>query len=203
MEKLIKTVETHSNTKYRQNDGSPTMAGWGFIKKSMRNFVKMLRDSGKNVIFIAHVEEKMDEERLVKRPMIATKISEELINLVDIVGYMTSVISGEEEKRMIVVDSGNDKFIAKDRTGQLGKIIPPNFIDIISAIQGTKKFKWAKSLEDKVPEKAPEKALEKKTILKKEVERKENEEETIEEIEETESDELDKSIEDKLSNAKK
>ena len=71
--------------------------------------------------------------------MIATKISEELINLVDIVGYMTSVISGEEEKRMIVVDSGNDKFIAKDRTGQLGKIIPPNFIDIISAIQGTKK----------------------------------------------------------------
>ncbi|KKK59781.1 hypothetical protein LCGC14_3030910, partial [marine sediment metagenome] len=36
---------------------------------------------------------------------------------------------------------------AKDRTGQLGKVIEPDFAKIIKACQGTKKYKWSKTPE--------------------------------------------------------
>ena len=101
---------------------------------------------GKNVILVAHIDEKEDEGRMIKRPMIATKISAELVNMVDIVGYMTVVSDGEKERRVILVDPTSDKYVAKDRTGTLGKVIAPNFTQIIKAINGDKKYKWAKEV---------------------------------------------------------
>lgn len=143
MEKLKRYMIAKGDRKLVQSDGSPSMAGWGWLKDTMRATIKVLRDSGKNILLIAHVEEKTDEEKMVKRPMIMTKISEELVNMVDIVGYMTVTQVEGEEKRIIIVDASSDKYVAKDRTGQLGKIIPPNFSEIIEACQGTKTFAWS------------------------------------------------------------
>lgn len=156
MEKLKRFMILKGDKKLVMADGSPTMAGWGWLKDTMRNTIKVLRDSNVNLLIVAHVEEKQDGETLVKRPMLMTKLSDEIINMVDIVGYMTVVNDPEiGEKRIIVVDPASDKYIAKDRTGQLGKIIPPNFKDIIDACQGTKTFKWSNSKALEAP-KAPE-----------------------------------------------
>lgn len=144
MEKLKRYMIAKGDKKLVQSDGSPSMAGWGWLKDTMRSTIKILRDSGVNLLLIAHVEEKMDEEKLVKRPMIMTKISDEIVNMVDIVGYMTVIQDPDAgEKRIIIVDPASDKYVAKDRTGQLGKYIPPNFSEIIEACQGTKKFAWS------------------------------------------------------------
>lgn len=153
MEKLKRYMVMKADKKLVQSDGSPSMAGWGWLKDTMRSTIKILRDSGVNLLLVAHVSEDKDEEKLVKRPMIMTKISDEIVNMVDIVGYMQVVQVDGEEKRIIMVDPSSDKYVAKDRTGQLGKIIPPNFKDIIDACQGTKTFKWsnaeAKKSDDK------------------------------------------------------
>lgn len=144
MEKLKRFMIAKGDKKLVMADGSPTMAGWGWLKDTMRSTIKILRDSNVNLLIVAHVEEKQDEQTLVKRPMLMTKLSDEIINMVDIVGYMTVVNDPEGgEKRIIIVDPASDKYIAKDRTGQLGKVIPPNFKDIIDACQGTKTFKWS------------------------------------------------------------
>lgn len=144
MEKLKRFMIAKGDKKLVMADGSPTIAGWGWLKDTMRSTIKILRDSNINLLIVAHVEEKQDEQTLVKRPMLMTKLSDEIINMVDIVGYMTVVNDPEGgEKRIIIVDPASDKYIAKDRTGQLGKIIPPNFTDIIDACQGTKTFKWS------------------------------------------------------------
>lgn len=159
MEKLRRFMVAQNDSKLVQKDGSPTMGGWGWLKKNMKDYIKVLRDTGKNVIIVAHVEEKQDEDRLVKRPKIETKIADDLIAMVDIVGYMTVSNQGGEEKRVIIVDPASDKYVAKDRTGQLGKYIPPNFAEIIEACQGTKEFAWSKPKpkdEPKAPETAPE-----------------------------------------------
>lgn len=162
MEKLKQYMVAKGDRKLVQADGSPSMAGWGWLKDTMRKTIKVLRDSGVHLILVAHVAEDKDEEKLVKRPMIMTKLSDELVNMVDIVGYMTVVSSAEEgEKRIILVDpSQGDKYVAKDRTGQLGKIIPPNFNEIVDAVQGNKQFAWAKengksSNEEATDEKKP------------------------------------------------
>ena len=143
MEKLKRYMVMKGDKKLVQSDGSPSMAGWGWLKDTMRSTIKILRDSGVNLLLVAHVSEDKDEEKLVKRPMIMTKISDEIVNMVDIVGYMQVIQVDGEEKRIIMVDPSSDKYVAKDRTGQLGKIIPPNFSDIIDACQGTKTFKWS------------------------------------------------------------
>lgn len=142
MEKLKNFMVAKADRKLVQSDGSPSMAGWGWLKDTMRSTLKIIRDSGVNLLIVAHVDEKEVEGVLVKRPKIMTKISEELIAFVDVVGYMTTVIVEGEVKRIIRVQP-SETYEAKDRTEQLGAIIPPNFTDIIDACQGTKTFKWS------------------------------------------------------------
>jgi len=143
MEKLVRYMVNKADSKLVQKDGNPTMAGWGWLKQTMRNFLKVMRDSGKNIIIVAHVQEKDDEGRMIKRPMVATKLASELVNLVDVVGYMTTVTDAEgDTKRVIIVDPTSDKFVAKDRTGQLGKYIEPDFTKIVDGIRGDKSFPW-------------------------------------------------------------
>lgn len=157
MEKLKAHIVAGKEKKFVQYDGSLTMAGWGEMKDKMRNFIKSLRDLGKHVIIIAHVEEKDDEGKIVKRPKIMTKMSEELVSIVDVVGFMETVRvpnaeTGDVEDKRIIRVQPSDKYESKDRTGQLGAIIEPDFTKIIAACQGTKTFKWssAKALKNEM-----------------------------------------------------
>lgn len=126
MEKLIHSDEVRGS-KYRQIDGSLTMAGWGKVKDNARAVLKWARDLGKNVVLVAHVDEKSDEETLVKRPLIATKISDEIIAMVDIVGYLDIITKDGEEKRVLRVNPSDKKYIAKDRTGALDAYVKPEY----------------------------------------------------------------------------
>lgn len=153
MEKLKRFMIAQGNSKLVQKSGDPTMAGWGWLKSTMRNYIKVLRDSGKHVIIVAHLDEKMDEDRMIKRPMIATKLSDELVNMVDVVAYMTIVNQEGEPKRVLIVDPENDKYTAKDRTGQLGAYVEPDFQKIVNACQGTKTYSWSKQPTKKEKEK--------------------------------------------------
>lgn len=166
MEKLKKAVLASGVDKWVQKkDGSLSMAGWGELKQRMKDFVKILRDSGKNVILIGHVEDKEDEGVIVKRPMIETKIATDLRNMVDIVGYMFSATTEDGEKRVIAVQD-SPKYWAKDRTGQLGKYVVPDFKIIAEKLQN---YKWAKK--EEVPEEkveTPEAPEEKKVGITRE-----------------------------------
>lgn len=162
MEKLKVHIQKTKEKKWVQYDGSLSMAGWGEMKERMRNFVKSIRDLGKHVILVAHVEEKDDEGKLIKRPKIMTKISEELIAMVDIVGFMETVRqpaeNGEMTDKRIIRVQPSEKYESKDRTGQLGGIIEPDFDKIVKACQGTEVYAWssAKAKATGADTKAPE-----------------------------------------------
>ena len=191
MEKLKRYMVMKADKKLVMLDGSPTMAGWGWLKETMRNTLKVLRDSGCHILINAHVTEQDDEGKILKRPMLMTKLSDEIINMVDIVGYMEVVNTEDGEKRIIRVDSASDKYIAKDRTGQLGKIIPPNFTDIIDACQGTKTFKWSASKAVSVSEQQDAVATPstaKKTSVKDKIAKAKKGEKVEEEVEDDGSD---------------
>lgn len=130
MEKLINSTAING-AKYRQASGDLTMAGWGEVKRRMRTFIKWLRDTGKNVVIVAHVDEKNDDGIIIRRPMIATKLSDELITMVDVVAYMRTVQVAEGDqtvtKRVLMLDPSDEKTVSKDRTGKLGKIIKPDY----------------------------------------------------------------------------
>lgn len=192
MEKLKRYMVMKADKKLVMLDGSPTMAGWGWLKETMRNTLKVLRDSGCHILINAHVSEQDDEGKILKRPMLMTKLSDEIINMVDIVGYMEVVNTEDGEKRIIRVDSASDKYLAKDRTGQLGKIIPPNFEDIIDASQGNKVFKWSSpkavttETEDDKEEAPKVKPASKKTTVKDKMAKAKKGEKVEEELEDDE-----------------
>lgn len=166
MDKLKRFMIALGDSKLVQKDGSPTMAGWGYLKKTLRDYIKVLRDTGKHIIIVAHLDEQKDEERIVKRPKVETKLSDDLVNMVDIVGYMTVVRHEGEDRRIIIVDPGSDKYTAKDRTGRLGRVIEPDFGKIIKAVQGTETYSWCKQEAPKV-EKAEAKTVEQTAAAKK------------------------------------
>lgn len=148
MEKLKVFLVNSKEKKWVQYDGSLTMVGWGEMKDRMRQFVKAIRDLNKHMILVAHVEEKDDEGKVIKRPKIMTKMSEELIALVDVVGFMEVVKSinpqtGEPEDKRIIRVQPSEKYESKDRTGQLGGIIEPDFSKIINACQGNEVYAWS------------------------------------------------------------
>ncbi len=144
MEKLKTFMIAKADSKLVQRDGSPTMAGWGWLKTTLKMYIKALRDTGKHIILVAHLTEKDDEGRMIKRPKIETKLADDLVALVDIVAYMTVVkTEAGDDKRVLIVDPTNDKYTAKDRTGQLGKLVEPDFSKIINACQGNKTYQWS------------------------------------------------------------
>lgn len=159
MEKLKIYMVSLKNPKNVMPDGSPTMAGWGWLKDAMKSMLKQLRDTGVNILLVAHVEEKDVEGTLVKRPKILTKISEDLIAFVDVVGYMQAVtvsVDDQPQTKRIIRVQPSETYEAKDRTNQLGAIIPPNFSEILEATAGTKTFKWSKGSIKETPEKSEE-----------------------------------------------
>ncbi len=114
MELLIESSEIRGN-KYRTSDGSPTMAGWGEIKKQMKNFIKWLRSTGKNIILVAHDNEVQTENGLHHRVMIATKLSQEIVNMVDVVSYIMVQKKGNEAIRVLYTPHQGESFDSKDR----------------------------------------------------------------------------------------
>ena len=123
MEKLINS-KALDGKKFRQSDGTLSMAGWGEAKKQMKSLVKWLRDSGKNVILVAHVAEGKDGENTTYRIQIATKLSDELPTMVDIISYMGVRKNSDGKKEVILytpAQGGN--FDSKDRTGRLPEVI--------------------------------------------------------------------------------
>lgn len=150
MAKIKRAMIAQGDAKLVQKDGSPSMAGWGWVKDNFRNYIKAIRDSRKHVILVAHVDEAKDEMRLIKRPKVGNdKMVSDFVDMVDIVGFMENIETENGSKRLIRVEESSDRFLAKDRTGQLGKIIEPDFKKIIEVCQGTKTYKWSRSEEMK------------------------------------------------------
>ena len=118
MDKLIDSPDIKGN-KYRTGDGSPTMAGWGEIKKQMRNFIKFLRDTKKNVIIVSHVAEIQTEQGLEHRIQVATKLSDEIPHMVDVISYWGVRTDGEEFKRILFTPAQGNGFDSKDRTSRI------------------------------------------------------------------------------------
>lgn len=113
--KLIDRIADYvclDNPKLRQADGQLAMKGWGAVKTTFTNLVKLLGSKGKSVIFVAHESEEKDGEATKKRPDVSGSARKDIIKELDWMGYMEA--SGN--KRTICF-SPTDKFYAKNSCG--------------------------------------------------------------------------------------
>ena len=118
MDKLIESEEITGKL-YRNTNGGLTQNGWGEVKKQMKSFLKYLRDTGKNIIIVSHVNEFQTDEGLNHRIQIATKLSDDIPNLVDVVTYLGVKNVEDKMKRVLYTPAQGGSFDSKDRTGKI------------------------------------------------------------------------------------
>lgn len=97
------------NSRYKKNDGSLTLQGYGVRKTMFINFLKRVSLMGKHVVFVAHMREDKDGDTRIIRPEIGGSSAGDLIKELDLVGYMSAI-----GKDRTVFWSGEERFYAKN-----------------------------------------------------------------------------------------
>lgn len=102
----------------------PGMREWGKNIEQIRRLVRAFRDLPVHTIFTALSAIEKDAKTGITqaRPSLSGKLSAEVGGFVDIVGYMyTKVVDGNVKR--LLLTTGTDRQIAKDRTGRMPQIV--------------------------------------------------------------------------------
>lgn len=114
--------------------GDMSLAKWGIAKDKMSKFIWAVKSSGKHVIFIAHEAKDKDEDKMLRSPKLSANLSDDLVNLSDVVGHLR--VSKDGKRELLV--QPRDKYNAKDRFSALGVIVEnPNVTDMIATIHAS------------------------------------------------------------------
>lgn len=110
IDKLVLYV-AEKNPKMRKEGGIQSFA-YGIVKARLMDLLRNLTDKNKNLIFVAHSEEKDNEkkETCILPKMGAGKSGYEILNMLDVIGYMDKV-SGVNTLRF---DSQDVEFFTKN-----------------------------------------------------------------------------------------
>lgn len=128
----------------------PAQREWGKAGEQIRKLIRMFRDlPAINTIFVA-LETEVGEEGRPKQigPSLPGKLFKEVPGYVDIVARMYHVQVTEGDKRVtkrVLLTSGTDKIIAKDRTDCVPTPLPdPTMVPIYTAFVGNPNQKKGK-----------------------------------------------------------
>lgn len=111
-----------TNPKLRQADGALAIKGWGVVKVTFANLIKIIQGLNKSTIFVAHESEEKDGDVTKKRPDVSGSARKDIVKELDFLGYM-EMIAG---KRTISFNP-NEKYYAKNSCGLYDIIEIPSF----------------------------------------------------------------------------
>ena len=101
---MLESIKTHLmlNSINRQKDGSLKLKAQGMANNIFKQYVNSLIASGKDVVFIAHASEDQNGDQVIYRPDLGGKNRNELYRIADIMGYLTTVTTGEGKTERVI-----------------------------------------------------------------------------------------------------
>ena len=101
---MLESIKTHLmlNNTNRQKDGSLKLKAQGMANNIFKQYVNSLIGSGKDVVFIAHASEDQSGDQVIYRPDLGGKNRNELYRIADIMGYLTTVTTGEGKSERVI-----------------------------------------------------------------------------------------------------
>lgn len=101
---MLESIKTHLmlNNTNRQKDGSLKLKAQGMANNIFKQYVNSLIGSGKDVVFIAHASEDQNGDQVIYRPDLGGKNRNELYRIADIMGYLTTVTTGEGKSERLI-----------------------------------------------------------------------------------------------------
>ena len=129
---MLESIKTHLmlNNTNKQKDGSLKLKAQGLANNIFKQYVNSFIASGKDVVFIAHASEDQNGDQVIYRPDLGGKNRNELYRIADIMGYLTTVTTGEGKNARVISFSPCPTHHAKN-AGDLGlKIINDKGVEI-------------------------------------------------------------------------
>lgn len=101
---MLESIKTHLmlNSVNKQKDGSLKLKAQGLANNIFKQYVNSLISSGKDVVFIAHASEDQSGDQIIHRPDLGGKNRNELYRIADIMGYLTTVTTGEGKNERLI-----------------------------------------------------------------------------------------------------
>jgi hypothetical protein len=118
---MLESIKTHLllTANNRQKDGSLKLKAQGLANQIFKQYVNSLISSGKDVVFIAHASEDQNGDQNIYRPDLGGKNRNELYRIADIMGYLTTVTTGEGKNARVINFKPSPTHHAKN-SGALG-----------------------------------------------------------------------------------
>lgn len=114
-----------------KNGGDMNLKKFGEVKDRMKRFIWAVKGCGKHVVFVAHEAKAKDDDQQLRSPLLHVNLSDELVNLCDVVGHLRVDAEGKRSLRV----QPEPKYVAKDRFGALSHLVTdPNIETIIKNI---------------------------------------------------------------------
>lgn len=124
----------------RRGSNELSMQGYGKLGSMFTNWLKSLRNMGKDIVILAHAAEDKDGDNIIKRPDMVGGSKKEVYKVADMMGYMT-VVQGMQGAERVLAFAPSPNYLAKD-SGQLGNITVTDMVNnpsqLANIIQATK-----------------------------------------------------------------
>lgn len=124
----------------RRGSNELSMQGYGKLGSMFTNWLKSLRNMGKDIVILAHAAEDKDGDNIIKRPDMVGGSKKEVYKVADMMGYMT-VVQGMQGAERVLAFAPSPNYLAKD-SGQVGNITVTDMVNnpnqLANIIQATK-----------------------------------------------------------------
>lgn len=118
---MLESIKTHllKTANNRQQDGALKLKAQGLANMKFKQYINTLLSFGKDVVFIAHASEDQNGDKVIYRPELGGKNRNELYRIADIMGYLTTVTTGEGKNARVINFKPSPEHHAKN-SGSLG-----------------------------------------------------------------------------------
>lgn len=118
---MLESIKTHllKTANNRQQDGALKLKAQGLANMKFKQYINTLLSFGKDVVFIAHASEDQSGDQIFYRPELGGKNRNELYRIADIMGYLTTVTTGEGKNARVINFKPSPTHHAKN-SGALG-----------------------------------------------------------------------------------
>ena len=101
---MLESIKTHllKTANNRQQDGALKLKAQGLANMKFKQYINTLLSFGKDVVFIAHASEDQSGDQIIYRPELGGKNRNELYRIADIMGYLTTVTTGEGKHARVI-----------------------------------------------------------------------------------------------------
>lgn len=122
----------------RQYDDQPTMADYGKLARDMQTTIRLFLQLPYHIVLTAISNEREYPDDQVSPQFIGKKTGPDIQRMMDVIGHCYVLQKKDKPVEHVVGFESTPAYVAKDRTGKLGSVIPNTYQSMLNQISTIK-----------------------------------------------------------------